>query len=345
MSKIRVAFLSYPMLFQRQGGLQIQILETISELNKLGVKAELINPNSDRLTDFDLIHVFSAISGNYRLLEAAKGVAKPIVLSPLIQPDWTKYAGLRARFFESLVGKITGWHIRTTYHEIETSLQLADALVALGDIEKKSIMKAFLIPHEKITVIPNGIPRRFFSAEPMLFTEKFGINPDFILCVAAVNPYKNQLSLAKALEGTNYKLVLIGQCLVTDKGYLAEIQTYPHVVYLGSMDYSDPLLVSAYAAAKLFCLPSSSEVMPLCVLEALAAGTPVVMTKNHCMDMSLMKNVIKEIEPTKPEEIMASIIELIAQNPSIDQCREVVSHLSWKSVAQEIHKIYLRLTN
>ena len=333
------------MLFQRQGGLQIQILETISELNKLGVQAELINPNSDKLADFDVIHVFSAINGTYRLLEAAKGVDKPTVLSPLIQPDWTSYSGMRARFFEKLIGKMTGWHIRTTYHEIETSLRLADALVALGDIEKDSITNAFRIPAEKTNVIPNGIPPRFFSSEPMLFIKHFGIDTEFILCVAGVNSYKNQLSLAKALEGTQYTLVLIGQCLETNKDYLAEIQAYSHVTYLGSMDYSDPMLASAYSAAKIFCLPSNSEVMPLCVLEALAAGTPVVMTRNHCMDMSQMKSVIKEIEPTKPEEIRACIIDLIAQNPDVDQCRKAVIHLSWKSVAQEIHKIYLKLTN
>ena len=333
------------MLFQRQGGLQIQILETISELKRLGFVVELINPNVDSLNDYDLVHVFSAINGNYRLIQAAKGFAKPVVLSPLIQPDWSRFTGIRERFLDRLVGKLTGWHVQTTYREIATCLQLSDEIIALGEIEKYSITEAFKVSPKIITVIPNGIPQRFFEAKPDLFMEKHAVNSDFVLCVAAINRHKNQLGLVKALQGESCKVVLIGQCLETDKEYLSEILTFPNVLYLGSMEYTDPMLASAYAAATVFCLPSMSEVMPLCVLESLATGTPVVMTENHCMDLTRMNSVVKEVNPTDSNDIKKSVNELISIDSNTTECKDAVRDLSWHNVASEIAIIYKKLLN
>lgn len=337
---MRVAILSYPMLFQRQGGLQIQILETISALNEIGIQAELIDPNHDKLADYDLVHVFSAINGNYRIVEAAKDVGKPVVISPLVRPDWTRFSGSRERFLDKLVGKLTGWHIQTGYREIKYCLRASDALVALGDIEKQSIIDAFLIEPEKIHVIPNGIPQRFFDATPDLFIHTYGIEPGFVLCVAAINSHKNQLALAEALKDSDQKLVLIGSCLESSKAYLAKIQAFPHVIYLGAMDYSDPLLASAYAAAGVFCLPSMSEVMPLSVLEALAAGIPVVMTKNHCMDINGLRHVVDEVEPNDQSAIRQAVLKKFADSA---ECRAGVSALSWNKVAADLALIYRRV--
>ncbi len=339
---MRVAILSYPMLFQRQGGLQIQIKETISALNQLGIQAELINPHQDQLADYDLLHVFSAINGNYRIVEAAKDVGKPVVISPLIRPDWTRCSGMRERFLDRLVGKLTGWHIQTTYREIHYCLQASDAIVALGEIEKNSITEAFLISAEKVSVIPNGIPKRFFEATPALFGEKFNIAPGFVLCVAAINSHKSQLALAEALKDTGLKVVLIGFCLDSSKDYLAQLLAHPHVVYLGSLAYDDPLLASAYAAAGVFCLPSLSEVMPLSVLEALAAGTPAIMTKNHCMDVSTMQGVVSEIDPNDQTAIRQAVCSMLVNPAAADKCRDCVAELSWDSVAANLASIYRR---
>ncbi|NOT12419.1 MAG: glycosyltransferase family 4 protein [Methylococcaceae bacterium] len=340
---MRVAFLSYPMLFQRQGGLQIQIKETIAALNQLDIQTELINPHQDQLAVYDLVHVFSAINGNYRIVEAAKDLGKPVVISPLIRPDWTRLSGMRERFLDRLVGRLTGWHIQTTYREIHYCLLASDAIVALGEIEKNSITEAFLIEAEKVSVIPNGIPKRFFEATPALFSEKFNIEPGFVLCVAAINSHKNQLALAEALKDTGLKVVLIGTCLEFSKAYLAQLMAYPHVVYLGSLAYENPLLASAYAAAGVFCLPSLSEVMPLSVLEALAADTPAVMTRNHCMDISLMQNMVREIAPNDHDAIRQAICATLANPVGAKACRASVAAFSWDSVAVDLAAIYRRV--
>jgi len=335
-----VAVLSYPMLFQRQGGLQIQIMETISALKQQGIEATLFNPLQDKLADFEVIHVFSAINGNHRIVEAAKDIGKPVVISPLIQPDWTRISGMRERFIDRMVGKFTNCHVKTTYQEIHYCLYASDAVVALGAVEKRSITEAFLIDANKVSVIPNGIPQRFFSATARLFTEKFGIKPGFVLSVAAINPYKNQWALVEAMKDSEAKVVLIGSCPESAKGYLDKILEYPNVVYLGSLSYDDPLLASAYAAAGVFCLPSQSEVMPLSVLEALAAGTPAVMTKNHCMDVGPMRSHVREIEPNDPAAIREAVADLLANPVKPEGCRASVAGFSWDTVAASLAKVY-----
>jgi len=124
---------------------------------------------------------------------------------------------------------------------------------------------------------------------------------------------------------------------------LEKILAYPHVIYLGSLPYDDPLLASAYAAAGVFCLPSQSEVMPLSVLEALAAGTPVVMTKNHCMDVSPMPKPVREIEPNDQGAIRQAISSLLGKRSARETYRNSVSEFSWDRVAGDLAVIYQRL--
>ena len=342
---MKIAILSYPMLFQNHGGLQVQVLETISALNELGIEAKLINPNQENLTDYDIVHVFSAINGNHRIVEQAKAIGKPVVTSPLIQDHWNHSLGKRARFLESLVGRLTSWNVKTEYQQIHSCLDKSDRLITLGNLEKTSIIDAFKISADKIHTIPNGIPKRFFKADEAFFIEKTGIKPGFILCVGSINPYKNQSKLAEATKELNVPLVLIGPCLPADKLYLDSLQKYKHVHYIGALKYEDPLLNSAYAAAGVFCIASMSEVMPLCVLESLAAGTPAVMTKHHGMNLEGLRHIICEIAPLDSHEIRLELENWLATPPAPKICKDAVRELTWSNVAAEIKDIYIDLLN
>jgi len=341
---MKVAICSYPMLFQAQGGLQIQVLETRAALNRLGVEATIINPYSDRLKNYDLVHVFSAINGNYRIAEIAKSLGLKVITSPLIQPHWTKSFGRKARFIDRLVGKVTGWDVRTEYHQINAFLNYSDHIIALGEIERLAIKDAFLQPLEKISVIPNGIPSRFFKANSDLANEK-GIKSGFVLTVGTISSHKNQLATVEALERSKPPIVLIGQTPSSQREYLNSCLAHSNVNYLGGVDYENPLLPSVYAAAGVFCLSSQSEVMPLSILESLAAGTPVVATKNHCMDLGGMKDVLIEVDPNNRKQICEAILYFLSNKPSIESCQAPVRGLSWDTVGKAILGCYKKVLN
>jgi len=337
---MKIAFLSYPMLFQYSGGLQVQIRETAAALERLGVAVRLIDSVRERLTDYDVVHVFSAINGNHRLVECAKDFGLPVVVSPLIRPHWNYRLGWLARSLERGVGRLTHWQIKTEYRQITSCLENANALLALGEIERQSIIQAFQIPAEKVCVVPNGIPARFFEANAEVFCKHFKIEPGFILTVASVNAHKNQLTVAQATRDTGKRFVVIGPSLPADSDYLEALTAWPHVIYLGVIDYDNPLLASAYAAASVFCLPSGSEVMPLSVMESLAAGTPVVMTKCHCMDLTAMRGAVTEVSPMDDKAIYSGISGFLRNMPAVEICRESVGQYTWDAVADKVFSCY-----
>ncbi|CAL95878.1 glycosyltransferase family 4 protein [Azoarcus olearius] len=342
---MKVAVLSYPMLFQNKGGLQVQIRETVAALQRLGIDARLADPVREPLTDFDLVHVFSAINGNHRMVEQARAQGLPVVVSPLIRPHWNGRLGWLARRLETLVGRLTRWNVKTEYQQIETCLRGADALIALGDVEKDSIVEAFGVAPTRVHVIPNGIPGRFFDADPTPFCTAYGLAPGFVLSVATISPHKNQLALARATAGIGRQVVLIGPQLGSERDYLDSLLAHPHVRYLGPLEYENPLLASAYAGAGVFCLPALSEVMPLSVMESLAAGTPVVMTREHCMDLSRMQGAVREVVPQDEEAIRHALLEFINEPPPATACRNAVAGYSWDAVAETLADCYREIVS
>lgn len=342
---LRIGVLSYPMLYQRTGGLQIQITETINALQSLGVDARLIDPNKESLADFDVIHVFGAINGNHRAVETAKSLGRKVVISPLIRPSWTRWTGWRNAFIDRIVGKITGWHLQTAFAQIDSALKNADKIVALGDTEQRSIVAAFGIPAERVVVIENGVTQRFFDADAAAFRQQYGVNGQFVLNVAAINPGKNQLALVTALQNHKIPIVLIGECLSEFRPYLDQLTASPNVRYLGRMAYDDPALCSAYAAATVFALPSTSEVMPLSVMEALAAGTPAVMTNQHSMRLDAAAGVVKEHAPTDVTTLRKLLLETLAEPASAETCKQAVQGLRWIKVAERLLEIYQEIAS
>ncbi|HUR76331.1 MAG TPA: glycosyltransferase family 4 protein [Acidimicrobiales bacterium] len=122
--------------------------------------------------------------------------------------------------------------------------------------------------------IPNGVDLEFFSpVAPRLRAElraRRGWDSPTVLVVGRNAPKKRlDLILGAAHELRSVRFVVCG--LETEKLGWSE----PNVDVLGSVDHA--MLADHYRAADLLVLPSEGEGQPLCVLEALASGLPVVL--------------------------------------------------------------------
>lgn len=340
---MRVGILSYPMLFQREGGLQVQIRETTAALNALpgsDIEARLVEPQRERLDSFDIVHVYSAINGNHRIMETASDMGIPVVLSPLIAPGWDRSAGLRAHLAERLAGRLTGWSAQTTFAQTKRALQLADQIIALGEAEKRAMVEGFRVPAHKIRILPNGINARFFAADPDIFRAHTGIFDAFVLMAGAISPYKNQLVLAQALTALGLRVVLIGQAQAQHQDYLHSLLKLPHVTWMGQLDHADPLLASAYRAAAVLALPSQGEVFPLSVLEALSTGTPVVMTDESSLRIAHSEFALKQLPWKDTASISRAIQDLVSNPPHRPAVQALVAHFTWQRVAEELASCY-----
>ncbi|WP_321418861.1 glycosyltransferase family 4 protein [uncultured Methanomethylovorans sp.] len=126
------------------------------------------------------------------------------------------------------------------------------------------------------------------SYNPQRFRDKYNIKNNFILYAGRREAGKNVSLLLeyfakyKGSFGGNLKLVLIG------KGELAIPKEYKQdIIDLGFVPLEDKL--DAYAAATLFCMPSTNESFSIVMMEAWLCGTPVLVhadcavTRDHCI--------------------------------------------------------------
>lgn len=330
------------MLLQQVGGLPLQVTYTAEALNRLGHDAHLFDWRSDRLLDFDVIHVFSVINGNHRLVDFAKALGCAVVLSTVLHPPWTRRQGQVADFIDRLVGRVTSWQVTTSFGQIRLGLDRADAVVALGAREREMLVKGYQSSSDKIYVVPNGIDEGFFSASGEEFRAEQALDGDYALMVGDIGPYKNQLAAIKALRGS-MPLVMFGSCPVRNKPYLDDVIRAGDgaAIYAGILENKASLFASAYAGASVFMLPSRTEVQPISALESLAAGTPVVLTRNNSLDLDLSSDCCREVDPDDVEGIRRAAIELGRRKMEVSrQCKDAVTHLKWSAVAESLSKIY-----
>jgi len=341
---MRVAVMSYAMLFQTTGGLPMKIPRTIKALQSRGVDAQLIDPFRDRIRDYDLVHVFAANNSNHRIVQMAKEFGKPVVLSTIMNPPFTRFEGQRARLLTLLTRRLSKWEVTTSYQQVVDALEGADHLVTLGNAERRMLIEGYGARPEKISIVHNGIGEEFFSASAEPFRRYYGIDGQFVLHTGWIGEVKNQLGLVRALKGTGVKVVLIGHAGTASAEYLQTClrEGGDQVRHLGEMAHGE-LMASAYAASRVVAIPSRHEGMPNSVLEGLASDRPVVLTSNHSIDFPLPREVTAEVGADDLDAIRESILRFWRDPPQPGRARSVVTHLSWDAVAEKLMAIYASL--
>lgn len=335
---MKIGITTYPTLWQRTGGLQVQIHQTIANLRQEGLSVECINPLKDKLSEFDLIHIFSATHGMYLTAEEARMQGVKTVISPVFQPDLPRFVPVLHQTCDWLCRQITSNRVKTSHGYIKSALEATNHIVALSPKEEKVIRHLYKIDSRKISVIPNGIDRAFFSATPQLFDEKLRLSHGFTLVVGSISSYKNQLSVIRATKGP---VVLVGQ--ITDQNYfdLCQKEAGNRMTYLGVFDFGNPILPSIYAAAGVTVLASDGEAFGLSVAESLASGTPAILTQNNGMEV-LPEPPHLQFVDSQDLNALKNAIEIALQKGAkkSEKCRAMVRHFEWGGVARELTAVY-----
>lgn len=180
-------------------------------------------------------------------------------------------------------------------------IQLKDMTIVvpsmwLGQLVQKSYLNKY-----EIKVINNGIDLSLFKPNSSIISfEKFGIprNRKIILGVASVwSKYKGLahfLKLSQIIED-DFVIVLVG---------LKSHQLHglpPNIIGIQKLDHVEEL-ICLYSCANVFVNPSLEETFSMVTLEAMACGTPVVVSASSAMKELVSKDSGYAIASDNPIE-------------------------------------------
>lgn len=248
------------------GGGEVQAANTAAALERLGVTVKYHHPLDGDLGD--VLHTFGCYGYFWETARHAKSRGIPIVCSPIFM---SYHGGARLKW-RSMKRNLRG----KRPSEMIELLRSAHALLTLTSVEEERMQTFYGTELAPFVRVPNGVESRFAEGDPALFRERFEISDSFILCASSLHKTKNQLRLVEAVKALNLPLVIVGR--EEDAEYVAQVKNAAgsNVRFLGPIAHDDPLLSSAYAACRVFAMPTLNEVFSIAAMEATIAGKPLV---------------------------------------------------------------------
>lgn len=288
--------------------------------------------------DFDIAHIHEFRTIQAALLLVFSHASHPYVLQP--RGEIPRRGKSKMKFaFDSLFGK-----------RIMTN---ASAIIASSRAESKQYTPTFNeseLPPK--FYVPNGIDTTKY--QPLeaddTFKSKFGLSDDDIniLFLGRLSEGKGINTLVRAFKQIenkrkNLQLILAGP----DEGALPTVQAWINKLSLeDSTNIVGPVYddekFKLYSLADLFVLPSEYDSFGRVVLEAIACGTPVVVTDVCGVSEWLETDQILVAEPTEDslaEQLGVALFDRRVHESQFDIDR-VLKGLSWNDVAAATEDVY-----
>jgi glycosyltransferase involved in cell wall biosynthesis len=329
--------------FQAPGGGENQLVQTARHLESRGVRVRFFSPWTDRIEQARLLHLFGMSREGLELARVARPCGVPVVLSPICWYEPLALAALEPDPFRKVVG-LAAWLLRHAAPRVPSwrrdVLHRADFVLPNSRSEADQLVRLFGVPRERLRVVPNGVLDSFESTSPALFQQRYGTEP-FVLSVGRIEPRKNTLGLIQAIKPLGLRLVSIGEPAPGHRPYAVACRRAGRgfVTWLGGLDHHDPLLASAYAAARVFALPSWFETPGLAALEAALAGCPVVITP-FGSTRDYFGDLVEYARPDRIAEIRRAVGRCWNDGPDPGLARLIASRYLWPNVARITAEVY-----
>lgn len=190
-------------------------------------------------------------------------------------------------FPQYLRSRVAHGYVRAAFW---TAVHRASRILTVSEASKRDILRFFPVPEERVTVIHNAIADRFHQQPPedemARVRERYQLQDRFIMYAGNVKPHKNLGRLLDAFmllrqqrRYDDLKLLITGSEVSRSQALRRAVHRYnlhKHVRFLGFQ--SEDTLAALYRLAAVFVFPSLYEGFGLPPLEAMASGTPVVVS-------------------------------------------------------------------
>jgi glycosyltransferase involved in cell wall biosynthesis len=231
---------------------------------------------------------------------------------------------------------------------LRVAMRPADRVVAVWTAGLEGLRA--VLPQDRVALIDNGVSLDGFAQADI----DRGHQPPRVLFVGLLTPRKGVLDLLAAARslrerGVPHELWLLGG--TPDEGPEAEAEVRAglddDVTLLGTRPPEE--MPEAFAAADVFCLPSWWEAMPLSILEAMAAGLPVVASDVGDVPRAVDHGVTGFVVPPRDPDELAAALERLLGDPALRRRMgaagraRAVEMFSAEVTAQQVSALYTAL--
>jgi glycosyltransferase involved in cell wall biosynthesis len=236
-------------------------------------------------------------------------------------------------------------------------LKSASAVICVSESAKQDVLRFYGLPPSKVHVVHNGVDHSRFHPRNQLdqkWAHSIGLTGEYVLHVGAFAQRKNIPLLLEAIaqlkahgKFENRQVVLAGgesPGLPGAREIAIAIKNFDlcnAVVLAGHVP--DEKLPGLYAGAGLLAMPSSYEGFGLPVLEAMAAGTPVVAS-----NISSLPEVAGDaailVPPQDVTALANAIDDVLSSKAAADELRQKgfsrAREFSWERAAANTIAVY-----
>jgi glycosyltransferase involved in cell wall biosynthesis len=237
-----------------------------------------------------------------------------------------------------------GWFPRqplSTGYVVPRSVLRAERVIAVSENTARDVVKIFGIDRSRIDVVPHGISPRFrpLGSEDLAEARaRLKLPERFILFVGTVEPRKNLETLleAWAMMRDRPDLVVVGEWGWLYEGIKERMERMgPSLHHVQGLDPGE--LPAVYSLARVLAHPAWYEGFGLPPLEAMACGTPVVVS-----DRSSLPEVVGDaglvVPADQPEAWRKALEEVIGDTDLAADLRRRgilrAAQFSWPRAAQ-----------
>ncbi|UCD72844.1 MAG: glycosyltransferase family 4 protein [Candidatus Bathyarchaeota archaeon] len=229
----------------------------------------------------------------------------------------------------------------------EATAHIPNKIVAVSRWTASALSKTYGVPKAKIDVIPNGVDLRLFDSVIMnrdpfkvLFVGRLISHKHLDWLIAAMSTVK------KRFPNSSLHVVGDGPIRPELEELVSKYSLSKNTTFYGALS-SYRSVAEHMKSASVLVSPSTREGFNMVALEAIVAGTPVVIVdapNNAALDFVKHRRTGLVVETGNPQAIADAIIELFEDEKLrrrlVENALQTAYRYSWDEIAQAMRRVY-----
>jgi glycosyltransferase involved in cell wall biosynthesis len=256
------------------------------------------------------------------------------------------------------MGRRDGLHSQTEkmIHETEAWLTYeAWKVICCSDYMVSHVRWAFGLPEDKLVMIPNGVnPQvyKYTKSEDETIRSKFAMPNEKIVLYVGRLVYEKGIHILvnaapKILEKVNAKFIIVGSGYMKEQlsNIVKSMNLEKKILFTGFVE--NDVLLELQKCADVSVVPSLFEPFGIVALEAMAAGSPVVVS-----DTGGLSEIVDhdstgvKVYPNNPDSLSWGVTKILldknySKHIRKNANRKIREKYDWKKIASQTKQIYL----